>query len=300
MIEARLRKSFHGHAESAPFDLDIDLEAGPGITVLFGPSGAGKTLTLDLIAGFVQPDQGRILLDGEDITRQPARNRRTGYVFQNYALFPHLTLRQNLDFAQKQRPGGPAINELLDKFRLTNVAGRKPSQLSGGQKQRGSIARALVGQPRLLLLDEPTRGLDAPLKQELYSTLTSISTPILLVTHDLDECYALADRMYVVAQGRVIQTGTPQHIANQPATLEVARLLGTYNLLPGNQAIHQKHVLAHPADTGTTVRHIYQRPNGSVLVEFHNGIRAELPALDPAVRSWSLQFPIHNILKLPS
>ena len=293
MIEARLKKSFTGKAESAPFTLDIDLQAFEGITVLFGPSGAGKTLTLDLIAGFAEADEGRVVLDGEDITRLPARRRRTGYVFQNYALFPHMTLRQNLEFVEK----GKRVDELLERFRLTDVAGRKPHQLSGGQKQRGSIARALVGQPRLLLLDEPTRGLDAPLRQEFYQTLQEIQTPILLVTHGLDECYALGRLMHVMHGGRIVQSGVPVGLAEGPASVEVARLLGTYNVLSPSEVIQYKHVQVQPAADGVAVRHVYRQPNG-VLVEFENGVRAELPAIDETVKSWRLHFPIHNVLKL--
>jgi len=180
MIQARIRKRFPPGAGSIGFFLDVELEAGPGVTVLFGPSGAGKTLTLDSVAGFVRPDEGRILLDdgilfdGATGVHLPARVRRCGYVFQNYALFPHMTLRKNLEFAVENLPGlerRRKVNEMLDRFHLADVAGRRPYELSGGQKQRCSIARALVGSPRALLLDEPARGLDATLRDELYSVL---------------------------------------------------------------------------------------------------------------------------------
>ena len=297
MIEAQLTKHFAGKAESAAFTLDVQLDAADGITVLFGPSGAGKTLTLDLIAGFLQPDAGRVVLDGEDITHQPARNRRAGYVFQNYALFPHMTLRQNLEFAAQQRPGGALIDQLLDRFRLAGVAGRKPGQLSGGQKQRGSIARALVGQPRVLLLDEPTRGLDTGLRHELYQTLKGIRTPILLVTHDLEECYALGEQVVVMLRGRVVQRGTPREIAERPAMVEVAELLGIYNILPGQRAIQYRHVAVEPDETGVAVKQIYQRAQG-VLVEFENEVRAELAGFDSSVSRWRVDFPADKILTL--
>ncbi len=245
MIRARIRKHFSPGAESAGFTLDIELEAGKGITVLFGPSGAGKTLTLDSIAGFVRPDEGRILLDDEILfdgaagVHVPPQARHCGYVFQNYALFPHMTLRKNLAFAAERIPRlerHRKVNEMLEKFHLTDVSGRRPRELSGGQKQRCSIARALIGAPRLLLLDEPARGLDAPLRAEFYSVLRQVreefGIPALLVTHDLEECFQLADEMIVIRDGRVAQSGPPRKIFEQPASVDIARLLGLFNVLP--------------------------------------------------------------------
>jgi molybdate transport system ATP-binding protein len=244
MVKGRIRKSFRGRADSAAFSLDIELKQSSGITVLFGPSGAGKTLTLDCIAGFVTPDEGRILLDDDILfdaatgVNLPPQARRCGYVFQNYALFPHMTLRQNLTFAVERRPRlerHRKVNEMLERFHLADAAGRRPHELSGGQKQRGSMARALIGSPKLLLLDEPTRGLDAPLRTELYALLHQVraefGTPILLVTHDLEECFELAEEMLIVREGRLVQSGTPAAIADRPASAEVARLLGIFNLL---------------------------------------------------------------------
>jgi len=245
MIQARIRKRLSPGPESAGFSLDIELKAGAGITVLFGPSGAGKTLTLDSIAGFVRPDEGRILLD-DQILFDAAANvhlapqaRRCGYVFQNYALFPHMTLRKNLEFAAERIPRlerHRKVGEMLDRFHLSDVSGRRPHQLSGGQKQRCSIARALIGSPRVLLLDEPARGLDAPLRAELYAVLRQVradfGTPILLVTHDFNECFEVAEEMLVLREGRVVQTGSPRRVFEQPANVDVARLLGAYNLLP--------------------------------------------------------------------
>ena len=316
MIEATLHKGFRGHAESAAFHLDLELNAASGVTVLFGPSGAGKSLTLDCIAGFTPPDQGRIVLDGEVLydsktrVNLPARARRTGYVFQNYALFPHMTLRENLDFAAQQRPDGTPVDRLLDRFRLSQVAGRRPSQLSGGQKQRGSIARALVGQPRLLLLDEPTRGLDATLRQELYTLLAEVETPVLLVTHDLDEAYALGTQMLVMREGHVIQTGPPAEVAAAPATAEVARLLGTYNVLPAAdgkwRCIQYTHVEARPFDSplqegefAATLEHIYQHRTGPRL-QFTGGLLVDLAAnltgqSVPNTQEWALRFPAPHL-----
>ena len=245
MIRARIRKQFPPGPDAAGFSLDMDLPAGKGITVLFGPSGAGKTLTLDSIAGFVRPDEGRILLDDQILFDGAAgvhlapQSRHCGYVFQNYALFPHMTLRKNLEFAAERIPRlerHRKVNEMLETFHLTDVSGRRPRQLSGGQKQRCSIARALIGAPRLLLLDEPARGLDAPLRSELYSVLRQVrdqfGIPILLVTHDLEECLQLADEMFVLRDGRVVQSGSPRTIFDQPASVDIARLLGLFNILP--------------------------------------------------------------------
>lgn len=244
MILAKLKKRFARQLESAEFQLDVEIKATEAVTALFGPSGSGKTLTLDSIAGFVRPDEGRVMI-GDDLLYDGATGvcltpqaRQCGYVFQNYALFPHMTLRQNLEFAAEFRPKldrHRKVNEMLEMFRLGDLAGRKPQELSGGQKQRCSIARALLAEPRVLLLDEPAQGLDPVLRLELHEVLRNVranfDTPILLVSHDLDECFALAGRMYVMSEGKVVQHGTPTEIFDKPANLGVAQQLGIYNLL---------------------------------------------------------------------
>src|SRR5271170_1038050 len=235
MIQAKIRKQYAPSPDSAGFSLDLEFRAAAGATVLFGSSGAGKTLTLDSIAGFVRPDEGRILLDdqilfdGASGVHLAPRSRQCGYVFQNYALFPHMTLRQNLEFAVERAPRlgrHRKVTEMLEKFHLTEVAGHRPYELSGGQKQRCSIARALIGAPRLLLLDEPARGLDAPLRAELYAVLRQVrqefEIPALLVTHDFEECLELGDEMIVVREGHIVQNGTPRKIFEQPASIEIA------------------------------------------------------------------------------
>jgi molybdate transport system ATP-binding protein len=245
MLQARLRKTFPQRPDSAGFSLDLEFQAASGVTVLFGPSGSGKTLVLDSVAGFVRPEEGRILLDddllfdGATGVHLPPQARNCGYVFQNYALFPHMTLRQNLMFAAERRPRlerHRRVNEMLETFRLTESAGRRPHEVSGGQRQRCSIARALIVAPKLLLLDEPTQGLDAPLKADFYEVLRQVradfKTPVLLVTHDLDECFELGEEMLVLRDGRIAQSGTPRKILDQPANVDVARLLGAFNLIP--------------------------------------------------------------------
>ncbi|MBL8210396.1 MAG: ATP-binding cassette domain-containing protein [Bryobacterales bacterium] len=244
MILARLKKRFPAGPDSAEFLLDADLRSADAVSVLFGPSGSGKTLTLECIAGFIRPDEGRVML-GDDILFDaptgvflPPQARRCGYVFQNYALFPHMTLRENLLFATEFRAKlerHRKVNEMLERFRLTDLAGRKPRELSGGQKQRCSIARALLADPRLLLLDEPAQGLDPTLRDELHDVLREVragfQTPILMVTHSLEEAYTLADRVFVYNEGKVVQQGTPAEVFERPANATVARLMGIYSLI---------------------------------------------------------------------
>ncbi len=243
MIEANISKRFPAGPESAGFHLQIEFEAAPGVTALYGPSGSGKTLTLDTLAGFVKPGSGRILLndrilfDGASGVHLPPQTRSCGYVFQNYALFPHMTLRENLAFAAHEVPRlerHRRIAEQLDRFKLTSMAGRYPHELSGGQKQRGSIARALIAEPRMILLDEPARGMDSTLRADLHLLIhelrQTLKLPILLVTHDAEECFALADRVLVYDAGRIIHRGTPAELLQNPGSAAVAQLLGGFNL----------------------------------------------------------------------
>ena len=240
MIEARIRK-----VVAAGFALDVEFQAGPGITVLFGPKGAGKTLILEAIAGFARPDEGRILLDDRIVfdaaarVNLPARARRCGYLVAGCALFPHMTVRQNLFFAVKHRPRlerHRRVNETLERFRLTDCAGRRPHELDPGVHQRAAVARALIGQPRVLLADEPGAGLEAPLRAELHALLRQARAdhdiPVLVASRDLRECLDLADTALVLREGRILQSGAPRTLAERPANLEVARLLGVFNLLP--------------------------------------------------------------------
>ena len=247
IIDARLTKRLPTFKRASAFELDLHLQAGPGITVLFGASGSGKTLTLNCIAGFATPDEGRILVDQQLYFDASARvslraeQRRCGYLFQEDSLFPHLSIVNNLLFAGGLRKlRGRALrqrsNELLEAFELTTFASHKPAQLSGGQKQRAALARILIGDPRLILLDEPTRGLDARLRQSFYDILRQararVDIPLLLVTHDLDECLALADTICLMDNGRFLQTGSAAAVFAHPASVAAARLLGLYAILP--------------------------------------------------------------------
>jgi molybdate transport system ATP-binding protein len=243
MLRSHIFRRFEPGPESAGFQLEVDFEAAPGVTVLYGPSGSGKTLTLDCIAGFVAPDGGRIMLDDRILfdagvrVNLPPRQRSCGYVFQNYALFPHMTLRENLAFAAHALPRlerHRRIAEQLDRFKLASMAGRYPHELSGGQKQRGSIARALIASPRIVLLDEPGRGLDAPLRADLYTLIHelkgALNVPVLLVTHDFEECFALAERVLIYDAGRIVHRGSPAELLRNPGTTEAARLLGGFTV----------------------------------------------------------------------
>lgn len=248
-IDAKLLKRLPAGSGSQAFELNLHLQAQAGITVLFGPSGAGKSLTLNCIAGFARPDHGRILVSdriyfdaaaGVHLTPQ---QRECGYIFQDHALFPNMTVRENLRFAAsaaKKRTSGLTrrrrVNDLLAAFELGELSGRKPGQLSGGQKQRAALARILATEPRVLLLDEPTRGLDVRLRSSFYTLLRAtrdrLQAPILLVTHDLDECFELADYVCLIDRGSFLQTGPRDAVLNKPASAEIARSLGIYNVAP--------------------------------------------------------------------
>jgi len=236
VIHARIVKRY------SSFELNVQLVAEPGVTVLFGASGAGKTLTLDCLAGFVAPNEGRILLDNKILFDAAAKvnfspqRRNCGYVFQDHALFPHMTVRQNLLFAAERHSRlerHRRVQEMMDRFRIAEFAGSFPGGLSGGQKQRCSIARALVAEPRFLLLDEPARGLDLFLRNELYELVRQVRSdyriPILVVTHDLAECFALGDTVIVMGAGKILQSGAPGAVYRNPASAGVALMLGIAN-----------------------------------------------------------------------
>ncbi len=219
------------------------LEAAPGeILALLGPSGCGKTTTLRIVAGFETADSGHVTLAGRDLARLPPHARDIGLVFQDYALFPHMSVADNLAYGLRRRGMARAdraarVAEMLELVRLSGLEARRPAQLSGGQQQRVALARALAIAPRLLLLDEPLSNLDAKLRgtlqQELREILTRVGTTTLIVTHDQDEALALADRIAIMARGRVLQAATPREVYEQPATRFVAEFLGRSLWLEG-------------------------------------------------------------------
>ena len=208
---------------------------------LLGPSGCGKTTVLRMIAGLDLPDGGRILLQGHDLTRLPAHRRPVNTVFQNYALFPHLSVAQNIAFGLEASHRAKTeitreVDRMLELVRLTGFGSKRPSQLSGGEKQRVAIARALVNQPLVLLLDEPLAALDLKLRQHLLLELRSlhaqVNTTFIYVTHDQAEAMSLSHRIAVLHAGNVEQVGTPQEIYDQPQTSRVAAFIGDTNFLP--------------------------------------------------------------------
>ena len=210
--------------------------------VLLGPSGCGKTTTLNLVAGFLRPDAGSVWLDGKDITALPPHRRDMGMVFQDYALFPHMTLRDNVGFGLKMRGVGRAVRREQAETALTTVGldglgERFPSQLSGGQRQRVALARALVIRPRLLLFDEPLSNLDAQLREqmrtEVRGVLNAARITAVFVTHDQSEALALADQVALLRGGRLEQFGPPATLYERPETRFAARFIGGCNLVPG-------------------------------------------------------------------
>jgi spermidine/putrescine transport system ATP-binding protein len=208
---------------------------------MLGPSGCGKTTTLRMIAGFEQPTSGRILLHGEDVSSTPPHKRDVNTVFQNYALFPHMNVFDNVAFGLRNKKVKDSVvkqrvGELLEVVRLPEFAQRKPNQLSGGQQQRIALARALVNLPKALLLDEPLGALDLKLRQVMQLELKRIQREVgitfIFVTHDQEEALTMSDRIAVMTQGRVDQIGTPTEIYNNPSSTFVAGFIGTANLLP--------------------------------------------------------------------
>jgi len=207
---------------------------------LLGPSGCGKTTTLRMIAGFVEPDEGRILLHGNDVTTLPANKRPVNLVFQQYALFPHMTVYENVAFGLSvkhvpRREHGGRVNEILRVVALEGYEKRRPRQLSGGQQQRVALARALVNRPAALLLDEPLGALDVKLRRHMQLELKRIQhelgTTFVYVTHDQEEALAMSDRIAVMNEGKVEQLGTPREIYEQPASAFVADFVGTVNVI---------------------------------------------------------------------
>jgi len=216
-----------------------------GLTAILGPSGCGKTTLLRSIAGFIQVDAGRILFESEEVTGLPPQRRGTAMVFQNYALWPHMTIFENVSYGLRLQKVPAAeirrrvlkVLELVEIGNLADVESRKPSALSGGQQQRVALARALVVEPKVLLMDEPLSNLDAKVRQRLRAELRQLQRQVgitaIYVTHDQEEALALADTVVLMDQGTIVQTGTPQEIYLKPTTAFAAEFLGVSNQLEG-------------------------------------------------------------------
>ena len=219
----------------------VDLEIAPGeFFTLLGPSGSGKTTTLRLIAGFERPDEGRIELHGREVSRIAPYERDVNTVFQDYALFPHMTVGENVGYGLRvkgvpRRERARRVGEALELVRLPDVARRKPIQLSGGQRQRIALARSLVNRPRVLLLDEPLGALDLKLRQEMQIELKRIQQDVgltfIYVTHDQEEALTMSDRLAVFNEGRIEQLGAPAEVYERPATEFVAGFIGVSNVI---------------------------------------------------------------------
>ena len=224
--------------------VSLTIEAGEFFTLL-GPSGSGKTTCLRMIGGFVLPTSGRVFIGGDDVSQRPPYARPVNTVFQDYALFPHMSIRDNVAYSLMVRKVGKATrlkraDELLDLVQLASVGDRRPAQLSGGQRQRVALARALISEPQVLLLDEPLGALDLKLREQMQSELKSLQRKLgitfLFITHDQHEALSMSDRIGVFNQGKLEQVGTPHAVYNAPATRFVAQFVGAANVLDGDTA----------------------------------------------------------------
>jgi spermidine/putrescine transport system ATP-binding protein len=271
--------------------LDIQVRQGEFFSLL-GPSGCGKTTTLRMVAGFEQPSEGRIFLEGEPVETVPPYHRNVNTVFQSYALFEHLDVSENVAFGLKRRKVDKdeirlRVKEALELVQLTGREKSKPRELSGGQKQRVALARALVNRPAVLLLDEPLGALDLKLRKQMQVELKGIQREVgitfLYVTHDQEEALAMSDRIAVMDAGEVRQCGTPEEVYERPDGSFVAGFIGISNLLPGPDGTHisvrpEKIWLGELEDgmtvhEGTVVERVYVGTTTQVIVELSPGVR---------------------------
>jgi len=302
VLEA-LTKRFGGHV--AVDGLSLGVDKGEFVALL-GPSGCGKTTTLQMIAGFVEPTSGAVRLEGRDLLAMKPSRRGLGIVFQSYALFPHMTVAENVAFGLEMQGVAAAertrrVGETLELVGLTAFTGRFPRQLSGGQQQRVALARALVIRPQILLLDEPLSNLDAKLREEMQIELRQIQrtvgTTTILVTHDQAEAMALSDRIVVMNHGRAEQIGPPHEAYERPATPFVASFLGKTNLLDGATVRPEKISFAAAGLAGTVRTRIFQGNHWLYQVDTPRGLVTmirqntgePMPAEGEAVHlAWSL------------
>jgi sulfate transport system ATP-binding protein len=295
-IEVRDLSKRYGHFQAVK-GVSFEVPAGH-LVALLGPSGSGKSTILRIIAGLEAADTGSVVLTGEDATRLPVQERGVGFVFQHYALFRHMSVRENIAFGLRVRKVSRAetkarVDELLDLVQLSGYAGRYPAQLSGGQRQRVALARALAPRPKVLLLDEPFGALDAKVRDELRAWLRKLHDEVhvtsLFVTHDQREAFEVADQIVVLNEGQVQQVGPPQVLYDQPHSPFVAQFLGQVNILPietiqlGSDTGSQDRL----ADLGLSPRspaQIYVRPHDLVIHRERNGApcwRARIQRVTP-------------------
>jgi iron(III) transport system ATP-binding protein len=262
------------------------LSVGRGeLVALLGPSGCGKTTLLRLVAGFEAADAGTIRIDGEDVTRTPPERRRVGMVFQDYALFPHLTVEENVGFGLPRRGREQRVQEALRLVNLHCLDGRYPHELSGGQQQRVALARALAPQPEVILLDEPWSSIDPLLRDamrdELARILRAAGTTVLLVTHDQEEALALADRVALMRDGRVVQVGAPEDVYHRPADRWAAEFVGPANWVDGALVRPELVLLeADPAGDAEVVEREFRGHDLLYRVRLHDGtvLRSQRPS----------------------
>ena len=265
----------------------VDLHVGEGeFFTLLGPSGSGKTTTLRVIAGFEQPDAGRVLLGGEDITRRPPYTRDVNTVFQDYALFPHMTVAENVGYGLKVKGVARGerrrlVADVLEMVRLSGYGDRKPVQLSGGQRQRVALARAIVNRPKVLLLDEPLGALDLKLRQEMQVFLKSLQRELgmtfIYVTHDQEEALTMSDHLAVFNNGEIEQVGSPDEVYARPRTEFVAGFVGTSNIVErGGRRISirpERIRLDGPGEPATVVEVVFVGAFIRILVDTDAGDR---------------------------
>jgi molybdate transport system ATP-binding protein len=247
MIQINVRKTLLMPAGKSDLEVDIRLEPGNFYT-LFGKSGAGKTTILKILAGLLPPDEGFISVNGQvwlDTAKKinlPPQQRRIGFVFQDYALFPNMTVRENLQYAFTQKPDNNLINDLLERAELQHLAHRKPATLSGGQQQRVALVRALVRRPQILLLDEPLSALDLEMRQalqtEIYRLHKSFNTTTLLVSHQFSEIYRLSDYIFNLESGRIVAQGTPAQVLGQDRLSSKIQLIGEILSIRENEVVY--------------------------------------------------------------
>ena len=271
----------------------INLEVKPGkLVALLGPSGSGKSTLLRVISGLETPDRGSILINGRDMTHADIRQRQIGFVFQHYALFKHLTIRQNIAFGLEirkypRRHIKPKVEQLLELIQLQGLGDRYPAQLSGGQRQRVALARALAVEPQVLLLDEPFGALDAKVRKELRAWLRRLHDEVhvtsVFVTHDQEEAMEVADEIVVMNHGKIEQVGTPAEIYDHPKTPFVMNFIGQVNVLPSSAKLFQQNGIQHQQ------REVFIRPHDLQLHTTSNGIKATATIKRIIHLGWDIQ-----------